>query len=598
MKRALSIVLILALAACGGGGGGSAVPPSNPGSQQPKTASITLRLIMPGTAAAAQAHLRHPLYTSRDTHGIGIDFKAAPSHFTSTTPNRTPFYASAVSAGSGGCGAAQSDGSFTCSYDVPGIPAGYDDFRVSLWDSVPASGAFINAKILSTNVVTGQVVLAGQANTLSFTTLPVVDSIGLTVTPSSVAMGAASSPLLTLEAKDAAGNIITGSDAFVDKNGAPLGIQLNSGDATHAPLSNGLVFDAADGTATIQYDGAAEAAPITFTAQPMGPLNGSNFAATLSFTNGGGGVGIPGDPAITAVPGMSSNSNPAAFATGTDGNLYMSETASEHIDRICISGNNGCTVGAVTQYSADIKNGLAADHNGNLWFGNFVNNEIQVFSPSSGAIVASYTVPSGNAPFNLAQGPDGSMWFTEANNLIGRTSANGIVNEYTVYPAGGFVQTRAICAGPDGNMWFSGDNGSAYTINPTTGAIMEYTNVLTSGLAPNFSGTGFCVAGPDGNVWFAMGGTTVTRITPSGVATQFDPGGYAESITVGSDGNFWIATCGPDFQCATGKIVRMTTSGIATAFTNSVPAELLLLSNASDQNVYFASTQSLYELTP
>jgi virginiamycin B lyase len=72
---------------------------------------------------------------------------------------------------------------------------------------------------------------------------------------------------------------------------------------------------------------------------------------------------------------------------------------------------------------------------------------------TSGA-VTEYATPTANAaPFYIAAGPDGALWFTENNsNKIGRVTTSGAITEYPV-PSGG--STMGITAGPDGALWFT-----------------------------------------------------------------------------------------------------------------------------------------------
>src|SRR5579875_670967 len=78
-----------------------------------------------------------------------------------------------------------------------------------------------------------------------------------------------------------------------------------------------------------------------------------------------------------------------------------------------------------------------------------------ILASPAGANVALYTVPTPNsAPESVTVGPDGNIWFTEAQgNKIGRITPSGAITEYPVaipqsYPFG-------ITAGPDEALWFT-----------------------------------------------------------------------------------------------------------------------------------------------
>jgi streptogramin lyase/subtilisin-like proprotein convertase family protein len=139
-------------------------------------------------------------------------------------------------------------------------------------------------------------------------------------------------------------------------------------------------------------------------------------------------------------------------------------------------------------------------------------------------------------------------------------------------------------------------------------------------------------AGPDGNLWYAEGHNVVVRVTPAGVATEFDTGLEADAslrgIAVGSDGFIWVTesnsneiakidpnnpvagfteytiptaasepwriTAGSDgnlwfTENAGDKIGRITTAGMITEFTPpTAGSEPRGITVGSDGNIWFA----------
>ncbi len=95
------------------------------------------------------------------------------------------------------------------------------------------------------------------------------------------------------------------------------------------------------------------------------------------------------------------------------------------------------------------------------------------------------------------------------------------------------------------------------------------------------------VAGPDGNLWFTETTTgKIGRITPTGVVTEFSNGITANSrpfgITVGPDGNLW-------FTELTGRIGRITPAGVVTEYSTGItsgsqPEEI---TTGPDGNIWF-----------
>jgi streptogramin lyase len=173
--------------------------------------------------------------------------------------------------------------------------------------------------------------------------------------------------------------------------------------------------------------------------------------------------------------GLPTQSSPAAIAAGPDGNVWFTDVGhSRAIGRVTPDGQ-------ITEFSAGLKGaqkayGIAAGPDKNLWF--TVGADVDYSSGPSPAAIGQITptgivtlfstgLPLGSNPRDIAAGPDGALWFTEANVLapaIGRISTAGKISEFTaglptlVDDAG----PDRIAAGPDGNMWFS-DQGDQNT---------------------------------------------------------------------------------------------------------------------------------------
>jgi hypothetical protein len=66
-----------------------------------------------------------------------------------------------------------------------------------------------------------------------------------------------------------------------------------------------------------------------------------------------------------------------------------------------------------------------------------------------------FTLPgAGKTPTDIAVGPDGALWFTESDgNAIGRITTSGEITEFPVPTPG--AHPTGITAGPDGNIWFT-----------------------------------------------------------------------------------------------------------------------------------------------
>ncbi len=192
--------------------------------------------------------------------------------------------------------------------------------------------------------------------------------------------------------------------------------------------------------------------------------------------------------------------------------------------------------------------GIAAGPGGDLWF-TLADDQIGRITPDGQ--VATFSIPpSYGGPTNITAGPDGNLWFTYAYEPgIGRITPEG---QFTAFAAG--TSPTDIIAGPDGNLWFTDAATDAIGRITPTGELTEF-SMPTSQASPMG-----ITAGPDGNLWFTeRNGGKIGRVTPDGAFTEFSEPGFAVDIAAGADGNLW-------FTSASGLIYRITTAGESTVF--------------------------------
>ncbi len=153
-------------------------------------------------------------------------------------------------------------------------------------------------------------------------------------------------------------------------------------------------------------------------------------------------------------------------------------------------------------------------------------------------------------PSEITLGPDGALWFTESasgENMIGRITEDGTFSEFPSGRPGDVFGD--IVLGPDDALWFTlSTNLSRMT---TTGIVTEFT--IPAGIVN-------ITLGPDDALWFT-GGNQIGRITVTGVVTKFSlpPDSDSIDITSGPDGALWFTT-------GNNKIGRITTKGVVTEF--------------------------------
>jgi streptogramin lyase len=223
-------------------------------------------------------------------------------------------------------------------------------------------------------------------------------------------------------------------------------------------------------------------------------------------------------------------------------------------------------------------------------------------------------------PADIAEGPNGDMWFTEdasntieengviveEQNMIGRVSPSGAITKFPISNSGTkpyyFFTDGPLAIAPDlsGNMWFTdkrpNKQGRIFIGRITSdGHITEFQTPTgaQSNLPESSLPTGIAM-GADGNMWFTdqgqnnEGQNLIGQITPSGKTTEFPIPtlkSMPTSIALGADGNIWFTEAGAR------KIGRITPAGDITEF--SVPGinnALNGLTLGPDGNMWFTGS--------
>ena len=206
-----------------------------------------------------------------------------------------------------------------------------------------------------------------------------------------------------------------------------------------------------------------------------------------------------------------------------------------------------------------------------------------------------FSLPNGFWPSSISNGPDGNLWFTEngPNNAyyIARITPNGTITEF---PVDTTIEPTDITSGPDGNLWFTAlvvSHGSTNYPNDGKIARMTTAGVITEFSVPTPGGNADSITtGPDGNLWFTESQTNkIGRISPHGIITEFSVptvGSGTTNITKGPDGNLWFTEYGSN------KIGQITPTGNITEFTltaNSYPDDI---ASGPDGNLWFTENST------
>jgi hypothetical protein len=204
----------------------------------------------------------------------------------------------------------------------------------------------------------------------------------------------------------------------------------------------------------------------------------------------------------------------ASLAFGPDGTLYAAHRPDgvfafngKHWTPLGGPGLDALTVGAdgtLFALGAPVSDGNRAiwKRAGSTWTRQpgFANQLVGSFDPATYALSSSAQVRA------LTAGPDGAVWFTEANAPnIGRITTAGTITEYPL--PSGTTGVQGITAGPDGALWFALQDENAIGRMTTAGVVTEYPVP-----APNTGPYGITL-GPDGRLYFTESTTSIGVVT-------------------------------------------------------------------------------------
>ncbi len=232
---------------------------------------------------------------------------------------------------------------------------------------------------------------------------------------------------------------------------------------------------------------------------------------------------------------------PQDIVLGPDGNIWFTERGANKLGRIAPSAAPGTVPDEfpTTGSSPDI---ITVGPGGKLWYPEAGGIGIMTPGPAPSAGTIPATGLGLGQARGIAVGPDGNVWVSDAtNNQVIIVSPAGTKVDAVSLPAG--FNARNIAKGADGNMWvadFTAMTGriARITVSGTTRTLDPPNGFPTPGGVNVMD----VIAGKDGNLWYTAQGTTVGRMTPAGVATNFTSQGVDPfGITLGPDGAVWFA---------------------------------------------------------
>lgn len=293
---------------------------------------------------------------------------------------------------------------------------------------------------------------------------------------------------------------------------------------------------------------------------------------------------------------LTSGAQPNYITSGPDGNLWFTEPG---IHKVGVMSPDGVLLGEYAAGTTPV--GITAGPDGNLWFTDFgaAGAYGQIGRITTSGAVTLFQIPDGIAasiavaPWGITAGPDGNLWFAEANgtdpgnvNHIGRiTRAGTFLSSFAVPTANS--SPEGITVGSDGNIWFEEENapnlGRVVLSGPDAGTLQEFGIGLSNTAIHPTSLT----SGSDGNLWFSVG-SKVMAMTPSGtiVASTDLPAGIGSGyeIATGPDGAMWLT----GFENSN-TITRLPLGGAPTVFTiPTASSGAIGITGGPDGNMWFA----------
>ena len=236
------------------------------------------------------------------------------------------------------------------------------------------------------------------------------------------------------------------------------------------------------------------------------------------------------------------------------------------------------TGAGVEETAVDLFDGreMVFDGGGTLWA---VDRARVTRVDTDGTVTYSTTSAEYDAPWDVAVGPDGGIWWAgNATDTIGRLDpATGLSVRY---PAGvdGPID---LAFGPDGNVWVVGilDDRVA-VLDPATGQVLD---VHAAGLHSPAE----IVSGPDGNLWFTGLTGGLARMTPTGAVTTYplggSPGADVWELIVGPDDNLWV----PGPHCT---VRRISLASPAVSLTKSAVDPDIVAGEAAEWEITVTNT--------
>ncbi len=181
-------------------------------------------------------------------------------------------------------------------------------------------------------------------------------------------------------------------------------------------------------------------------------------------------------------------------------------------------------------------------------------------------------------PAGMTLGPDGNLWFVEAQtNKIGVFSpvTTNMLNEFSAPFVQNFRQYYNIVTGPDNNLWFTDTGGGRICAMTTNGSVTVF--ALETNSQPYD-----IIVGPDKAMWFSE--FNLSRIG------RLDTNCFA-AVAISTNGQIFtngqVFTNSVVFTNGFSEIAVPTNNNNSVSLTNAQPSGLTVVTNGTNVNIWF-----------
>lgn len=285
--------------------------------------------------------------------------------------------------------------------------------------------------------------------------------------------------------------------------------------------------------ALTRFEDAAIVAPTEIVAGGDGALwFNSRTAATIGRITPAG--------AVTTVDGAVAG---AHMTAGPDGRPWFAGAAM--VGRVTDAGIDTVPT-ALLGFGNTNYGPLAVGSDGNLWVG--VTSAL-VVSPllriTPDEVVTSFTPEKLGTLVDMTSGPDGAVWFTTQDNLIGSIAPDGTV---AIHRGSWVNGPDGITASPDGDLVFANRTGRSIGRVSTAGALSHIydptilpqrrTRMLTFAT----QNSGDLDVADDGGIWFVGPGELRRRPPGGGAIEQADNYYFVQHVAIAPSGYAWATS--------------------------------------------------------